>query len=145
MIHLENRILIDKPVDEVFKIVTDVARWPEFLPSHRNMTIISQEEDRLLIEWKMKVKLKTSILIDRINKRMVTEQLSGLVKGLKAEYKFSDQSGKTSLSLIHQVELKIPLIRRIIELIAIRSLMRLSPDTLNRIKNRVEEIRCSMD
>jgi len=145
MIHLENRILIDKPVDEVFKVVTDVAKWPEFLPSHRNMTIISQEEDKLLIEWKMKVKLKTSILIDRINKRMVTEQLSGLVKGLRAEYIFNGQSGKTTLCLIHSFSSKIPLMGRLVELIALNLVKKLALDTLKRIKSKVEVGECSMD
>jgi len=138
MILLENRVLINKSVDEVFQTVTDVAKWPEFLPSHKEMKIINQEKDNLLIEWSLGVRLKTSIFIDRTNKRMISEQLSGLVKGLRAEYVCKDQFGKTSLSLVHKFESKTPLIGKVIELVTLNSLKKMSPDTLNRVKRRLE-------
>ncbi|HAW50273.1 TPA: hypothetical protein DCX16_04935 [bacterium] len=139
MVNLKSEIIINKSLDEVFQVVIDVERWGEFLPTHKNMKILSSEDNRILIEWRMSgLRLKTIITIDRTNKKMTTEQVSGLVKGLKAEYIFEEEENKTRLSLVHQFKSTTPIIGRLIELIVIKSLRKLRQNTLNRIRERVE-------
>ncbi|MEW6482483.1 MAG: SRPBCC family protein [bacterium] len=126
-------------MEHTFEIATDVSKWPEFLESHKEMKIIGQAGEKMLIEWGKPIKLRTSIIIERENKRMVTEQVEGLVKGLKAEYIFKEKQGKTEFSLMHSFDAKIPIIGRLIEFFLLVFLKKMAYNTLNRIKERVEK------
>lgn len=96
--HTETRILPYTP-DQMFDLVSDIARYPEFLPWCTSARIIRDEGDMLLAEltigYKMfREKFTSRVNLDRKNKSIHVAYVSGPLKYLRNEWQFQKEPKK---------------------------------------------------
>lgn len=96
--HTEQRILPFTP-EQMFALVGDIAKYPEFLPWCSSARIIRREEDFILAELTIGYKLirerfVSRVHMDRDNKVIDVTYVSGPLKALRNEWKFSAEGKK---------------------------------------------------
>lgn len=138
--HTENSIIINGSMDDVFDVMTDVKRWPQFLSSHKKMDFDYLENGKIMVRRHGIIKWESVITIDQTNKSMKSNQCNGPLKGLIAVWKFEEQEGhKTTMWLFHEFYLNLPLIGILIEALVSVILRRISNNTLKAVKKEVEK------
>lgn len=91
--HREERILPYTP-DQMFDLVADIARYPEFLPWCSSARIIRDHGDMVVAEltigYKMiREKFTSRVFLDRALHTIRVEYISGPLRHLQNEWKFS--------------------------------------------------------
>lgn len=119
MIRTENIIIINENINKVFEVAVDFERYPEFIPTYKEIKVVKKEGNKMIVErksvvGKKEVKWRSSVIIEP-NKSITAEQLEGPIPGMKIEWLFEEIEGKTKITLIHNFEYKkIPVIGHII-------------------------------
>lgn len=93
-VHTETRILPHTP-DQMFDLVADVGRYPEFLPWCVGVRIRESRPDMvladLMIGFKMvREKFTSKVLLDQASRRIDVEYIDGPFKHLRNHWVFSD-------------------------------------------------------
>jgi len=96
--HNETRILPYTPL-QMFDLVADIERYPEFLPWCSSARIIRNEGETLVAELTIGYKLireryVSRVKLDRKNKIIEVSYISGPLKALRNEWKFSSAPKK---------------------------------------------------
>lgn len=96
--HKETRILPYTP-DQMFELVADIRRYPEFLPWCSGMRIIREDGDMIVAElavgYKMiREKFVSRVHLDRANRIIQVSYISGPLKALRNEWRFSPEKKK---------------------------------------------------
>jgi coenzyme Q-binding protein COQ10 len=122
-VHSEQKILPFKP-DEIFELVGDVAKYPEFLPwctgaRIRDKQVTSTGETMiadLMIGFKMvREKFTSRVTLDRPDLRIDVEYISGPFKHLKNHWNFSaTQSGQCQIDFHLEFEFSSVLLQKLI-------------------------------
>lgn len=91
--HSENRILPYTP-EQMFDLVADIEKYPEFLPWCSRARIIQREADGVLAEltigYKMiRERFVSRVYLDRRKKIIRVEYVSGPLRSLQNEWQFS--------------------------------------------------------
>ncbi len=145
MVHIENSLIINKPLPEVFRLSSDFERYPQFLPSVKEVQILERSGDKMTIQrtgvssggkelgWKSEVETKE-------NEWIRARQLEGPIPGMLVEWKFSEVPEGTQVVISHDFNYrKIPLIGNLIgRTIVARIVGRMADDTLAAIKKEAE-------
>ncbi|MDI6703194.1 MAG: SRPBCC family protein [bacterium] len=143
MIHTEDTIVIKGNVDEVFEISSDVERYPEFIPTYKEVRILSKEGPEMIVERESEAgyKWRSRVFVDKDKRLIKAEQLEGPLKGMKIEWKFAEIDDGTRIVLTHDFEYKkVPLIGNLIgRLIVSRIVKKMATQTLEGVKRKVEE------
>jgi coenzyme Q-binding protein COQ10 len=63
MAHVERVVTIQAPLHRVFSVVTDYARYPEFLPEMENVEIVSYAQDKMVVRFDVDVIIRTSYTV----------------------------------------------------------------------------------
>jgi coenzyme Q-binding protein COQ10 len=95
--HTESRVL-PYTAEQMFNLVSDVGRYPEFLPWCVGARIREQKPDMLLadlmIGFKMvREKFSSRVWLDRAERRIDVEYINGPFRQLKNHWTFSDEPG----------------------------------------------------
>lgn len=96
--HAEQKIL-PYTADQMFDLVADVAKYPEFLPWCSGARIISRDERGMVAELTIGYKVirerfVSRVFLDRDNRIIRVEYVSGPLRSLQNEWRFSDKSKK---------------------------------------------------
>lgn len=96
--HKEQRIL-PYTSDQMFNLVGDIARYPEFLPWCSSARIIRHEKDFILAELTIGYKMIRERFVSRVeldhkHKTILVSYVSGPLKALRNEWKFSPEGKK---------------------------------------------------
>lgn len=144
MIHKEDSILINQEITTIFKVARDIERLSDFIPEYKGVKIISQEKEKMVLEAKIKVLnltityLSTGVIKD--NESIKYEQVKGPLKGLQTEWRFEKIGEKTKLIIIHDINIRIPLIGELIEnMIYILFIKKLAREVLVNMKKELEK------
>lgn len=117
--HAENKIF-NYPKEQLFKIVADVEKYPEFLPWCLASRITKREENiiyaDLVIGYKMvREKFTSKVTFDEPNLIHV-EYLKGPMKHLSNHWKFNDlENGKCEVDFFVDFEFKNQLLQSLME------------------------------
>ena len=122
-VHTETKILPFKP-DEIFELVGDVARYPEFLPWCTGARIRDREKTStgetmiadLMIGFKMvREKFTSRVTLDRPDRRIDVEYISGPFQHLKNHWNFSaTPSGQCQIDFHLEFEFSSVLLQKLI-------------------------------
>jgi coenzyme Q-binding protein COQ10 len=122
-IHTETKVLPFKP-DEIFELVGDVAKYPEFLPWCTGARIREREKTStgetmiadLMIGFKMvREKFTSRVTLDRPDLRIDVEYIQGPFKHLKNHWNFSaTQSGQCQIDFHLEFEFSSVLLQKLI-------------------------------
>jgi coenzyme Q-binding protein COQ10 len=119
--HTETRYLPYTP-DQMFNLVADVARYPEFLPWCVGARIKEQREDMLLadlmIGFKMvRERFTSRVWLDRAARRIDVEYINGPFRTLKNHWTFSenpDGSGGCRIDFFLEFEFSSMMLQKLI-------------------------------
>lgn len=144
MIRTVNSILIKADIDRVFSVAADMEKYPEFIPSYKEVKVVSREGNKMLVErigqvGKKMVKWKSCVMLEP-NSSIYAEQIEGPIKGMQIQWLFEDTKDGVQITLTHAFEYKkIPLIGNLIgRLIVARIVKQMADETLKGIKTKVE-------
>ena len=122
-VHTEQKILPFKP-DEIFELVGDVAKYPEFLPWCTGARIREKQKTStgetmiadLMIGFKMvREKFTSRVTLDRPNLRIDVNYLQGPFKTLKNHWTFSaTQNGQCQIDFHLEFEFSSVLLQKLI-------------------------------
>lgn len=113
--HIEKRILPYTP-DQMFDLVSDIARYPEFLPWCTDARIIRRQGDMVLAEltigYKMfREKFTSRVSLDPENKTIHVAYVSGPLKYLRNEWQFHKKpKKKTEVEFFVHFEFSNPIL-----------------------------------
>ena len=122
-VHSEQKILPFKP-DEIFELVGDVAKYPEFLPWCTGARVRERQKTQagetmiadLMIGFKMvREKFTSRVTLDRPNLRIDVDYLQGPFKTLKNHWTFSAaQNGHCQIDFHLEFEFSSVLLQKLI-------------------------------
>jgi coenzyme Q-binding protein COQ10 len=122
-VHTEQKILPFKP-DEIFELVGDVAKYPEFLPWCTGARIREKQKTQagetmiadLMIGFKMvREKFTSRVTLDRPSLRIDVNYLQGPFKTLKNHWTFSaTQNGHCQIDFHLEFEFSSVLLQKLI-------------------------------
>jgi len=118
-IHSEKRIIAHQP-EELFALVADVRKYPEFLPWCLASRIRSQNDDRmvadLIIGFQMFKENFTSFVdLDRDNLEIQVEYAEGPFKYLKNQWKFNAHTEGCEIDFYVDFEFRSRILQTVIE------------------------------
>ena len=99
---------IDAPLDLVYRVVADVARYPEFLPGVKRVTQVGDLYEMTVrlgpidISW-------TSRATFRPNESIVVELVEGPFAQMDVEWGFAARGDATEVTYVTEYELLLPL------------------------------------
>lgn len=142
--YIESSVLVKSDKRKVFEVMADVEKWPEFLSLHRKQKILSISEKEgnivnITLERGGKIRWRLFITINNNDCSIISKQIQGPVKGLEARWRFEELPEGTKMTITHQLNYKIFLIGKLIEIIAAKVIKKLTKNTLKAVKRRVEE------
>jgi len=118
-VHTEERIFPYRP-DQIFDLVADVAKYPEFLPWCTGARIRESREDMILadlmIGFKMvREKFTSKVWLDRNNMRIDVEFVDGPFRYLKNHWTFADTGdGYCRIGFYLEFEFKSVMLQKLI-------------------------------
>ena len=145
MIYKEDSILINQNLARVFQVACDIEKLSDFIPEYKNVKVISREDNEMILEAKIQLLSLipitfTSSGIIKENESIKYEQIKGPLKGLQTEWKFEEIDKKTKLSIIHILNIRIPLIGNLLEkLVYALFIKNLAQEVLLCMKKKLEE------
>lgn len=139
----ESSIVIKGGLEEVFSVVWNVERYPEFIPEFEQTKILEQDNERVVMErriklgwfypmWRSEMKAEGKKLIKFVH-------LSGILKEMETVWRFRETEGCVEIRTFHNFEVKIPILGRMITFIIWNAFVKRTAETmLKRMKKRVE-------
>jgi ribosome-associated toxin RatA of RatAB toxin-antitoxin module len=134
----ESSIVIKRGLEEVFSVMQDIERWPDFLSSHKNLQIIRKGIEGVMIGWGGIIRWRSIITIDKENKRIKMETLNWPVKGLVGEWRFKEIEEGTEVRVLHLFNSKTPFIHSLLEKLSERIINKMDRDALKGLKEKIE-------
>lgn len=118
--HVEHKLLPHDP-DQLFAMVADVERYPEFLPWCLGARVTRREGDMmwadLVIGFKMvRERFSSRVELDRAGRRIEVREAGGPFKRLSNRWLFTPVPGGCAVDLTVDFEFRSPLLRQIMEL-----------------------------
>ncbi|AEG60448.1 type II toxin-antitoxin system RatA family toxin [Desulforamulus ruminis] len=142
-------IIIQASLEDVFQVVSDYQRWPEFLSVNKKVTLLKREagQDFYEVFHQRNGTLEKSICVrEEISKRHIRFQLTNPhFTYLKGEWILEPSGTGVKLISVHDFELKVPLafsfIKGLLERLLVKRLFfdKTTPVTLQELKKRAEE------
>ena len=107
---------------QLFDLVMDIEKYPEFLPWCSNAKILNKDKDgkveaELVINFKAFNYSYISEITTKANQQIIVKQKKGPFKSLVNIWEFSNQDKGTQIDFAIEVSLKNPIIDRILKLL----------------------------
>lgn len=115
----ENTIVVQSPMDRVFRLASEIGRWPDLLPHYRWVRSFLQTGDTSVVEmsafrsW-IPVKWTSVQQLSRPNNRIYYKHIGGLTKGMWVEWNLEPTDNGTRVTIIHDLTLSLPVVRSFI-------------------------------
>jgi len=146
MIYKEDSILIDQDLSRAFQVACNIERLSDFIPEYKNVKCLDRKNDEMILEAKIQLLglIPISFISSGIikeNESINYEQTKGPLKGLQTKWKFEEvDKNTTKLSIVHTLNIKIPLIGNLIEKFVYALFIKsLAKEVLLCMKKEVEE------
>jgi coenzyme Q-binding protein COQ10 len=113
MTEISERRHLAYTADELFDLVADIERYPEFLPWCDRLEILSRERggERLIAEMTVSFKIyrerfKTEVMLDRAARAISIRYLTGPFKRLENEWRFEPEGEGATIDFFISFEFK---------------------------------------
>jgi ribosome-associated toxin RatA of RatAB toxin-antitoxin module len=146
MTHLKDSVIINKPVEEVYRICCDVENHPKYIPYFKKCEIIEKKDNNILVKRTAEINGKMhswigSITFNGDKSLFCFEQVDGPLKGMTGEWICEKTPQGTRLTITHNVVFKKPIIGKLLELYAANTYVSKSAkNTLQSLKKNIEGI-----
>jgi ribosome-associated toxin RatA of RatAB toxin-antitoxin module len=112
-LHTGNSILVRAPREKVFRLVSDLSRWPELLPHYRYVRTLGKGERGSIVEMAAK---RSGIPISWTSEYWTDERalelhflhLAKWTKGMKVVWTLTPTRDGTRVEIIHNLRFRLP-------------------------------------
>ena len=122
---VETSVLIPAPLETVYAIAKDTARYPEYMKEVQSITILEQDGGRVLADWVgvitqfgLKVRWRQEEIWDDATHSSKFHQVKGDYDMMEGTWRFAEENGGTrfdqSLEYEYNVPTLGPLVKRVI-------------------------------
>jgi len=145
MVHLSDSVIINRPVEEVCRIASDVANHPKYIPYFKKCRVLARDGTHIFVERTAEINGKVfswlgSIVFEEKNSLFWFQQVDGPLKGMTGEWIFEQVPEGTKLTITHNVVFKVPVIGKLLELYAAGNYVSKSAkNTLRSLKENIEK------
>jgi aromatase len=138
-------ITIQAPASRVYAFAHSTERWPDFLPHYRFVRVLHRDRTLRVLEMAARrgvipVKWIAAQYNDPANYSVRFIHLRGWTRGMKVAWMLQECDGVTTVSIIHDVVFRFPLMRRMLERYVVTHyfIEGIASRTLARIKSLAE-------
>ncbi|MCL2474271.1 MAG: type II toxin-antitoxin system RatA family toxin [Alphaproteobacteria bacterium] len=128
---------------ELFSIVADIERYPEFLPWCKSVDIIQKEKDSVLSKVTIGNSLIEGSYVCRVKfvkgKSIYVEYVSGLLSNLRTEWRFKSKSKKSTTV---EIEIEFEFKSKILNKAMATGLDRVSKKIMSAFEERAKKNPC---
>ena len=145
MIHLEDSVIIDANVQDVYKVAEDVEKHPIVIPYFKSVKVLDKNENMKLVKRTAEINGKQRSWIGRLiyheNRMIEYEQVDGPLKGMTGEWIFGDLTDhhQTKLTITHNINSPGFLMGKILGPFLKRIVGKSARNTLTCIKQYMEQ------
>ena len=146
---IEQSVVIDAPIEHVYKIARDVEAFPQFMQDLRSLTLVERSPDgsRTVTEWvglirefKMTIKWTQEDRWDEATHRDVFTMLHGDMDSMSGVWQFMPEGeGQTRFDSSVEYEYNVALIGPMVKNLIKKKMTDNLQSTLNAIKQKSEE------
>ncbi len=135
----EQQIVIAAPIEEVFDVIVDYDRYPEFLPEMKHVQVQSQSDGVSIVSFELEIIMRLGYTL-----RLVEDRPAAVSWSLQEAKMFSLNTGGWQLEKLGETEtevtygLEIKLRGLIPKSVSTRLIGTTLPNTLQRFKERIE-------
>jgi ribosome-associated toxin RatA of RatAB toxin-antitoxin module len=113
--HTQNEIMIQADPMTIYPLAAQVEDWPDILPHYRWVKVVSGDANRRVVEmaarrdfipvrWVAEQGLEPNV------PRITFTHIGGVTTGMEVEWRFTQLPQGTKVEILHDLELKWPLI-----------------------------------
>jgi uncharacterized membrane protein len=107
-------ILIHAPLERVYAMTSDLARWPAYLPHYRSVTWVTGGPDHGMLEmdalrscipisWRSEFQREESV------PRLTFSHTSFLTKGMEVRWIYTQENSGVSVTIEHDLDFRWPI------------------------------------
>ena len=148
MPRIEQSILIDAPIAEVYRIARDAESFPQFMDDLQSLTMLERSEDGqrtvtawvgLIREFKMSIKWTQEDLWDDVRYRDAFRMLQGDMDKMEGDWQFTPEAdNRTRFDSRMEYEFEVPLIGPMVRNLIKKKMTENLQATMEAIKQRAE-------
>ena len=142
---VETTVTINAPLERVYAIAKDNRSFPEFMADVKSLTIVSEEDNRVVSDWVgtvptfgLKVRWQQEDVWNDSTHTCTFNQLSGDYDQMDGTWEFREVDGGTQFNSVVNYEYKVPglgpLVGKVIHGIVVKNM----EGVLGAIKQRAE-------
>ena len=143
--HSENSITINAPLEEVFRVASDLVSWPRILPHYRHVRILRNVDGAAILQmaaWRRWIPIQwtSELRVDETGKEIHFHHLKAFTKGMKVVWKFENISEGVRVTIHHDLQPSIPLIGKFVaeKIIGSFFIRFIANQTLTHMKKHIE-------
>jgi len=120
--HTESTVLIQAPLQRVFDVTSDLARWPALLPHYRYVDFLEKRADGGIIKMAamrdfIPISWVSDLRVDRDKKQIHFRHLRAFTKGMEVIWLYEPEADGTRVRIVHDLRFRIPPLAPVAELI----------------------------
>lgn len=143
--HTENQILIYGPYEAIFKVASEIERWPEILPHYRWVNILETRGTTKVAEMAARrdgipVKWISIQETNEVERWIRYRHIGGFTKDMEVEWTFQQEKEGVRVRIVHDFQLHWPIIGRPLSQYVVGEFFvrAIAGQTLAIIKQRIE-------
>ncbi|MBM7623397.1 type II toxin-antitoxin system RatA family toxin [Sporohalobacter salinus] len=140
---IENSILIDGEMEEVYEVAKDMENYPQFMENIVEVKVVERGENTTITSWIAEVDdkrltWKEKDIFDPENKHISYKLIEGDLKKFSGEWQFEEKNMGTKLRLTVNFEFGVPMLSAVVNPILKKKVISNSKAMLKAIKEEVE-------
>jgi ribosome-associated toxin RatA of RatAB toxin-antitoxin module len=114
-LHTATSILINAPREDIFAVVSDLARWPERLPHYRHIRFIEKTPRGDIVEMAARrsgipISWRSEYWVDARALELHFLHLANWTKGMKVIWTLTPTRDGTRVEIVHGLRFRVPLL-----------------------------------
>jgi uncharacterized membrane protein len=112
-VHSVNTITIAAPREQIFAVVSDLARWPEVLPHYRFIEFLGKEDGRQIVRMAatrsgIPISWVSAYVADPRTLELRFEHLRAWTKGMRVIWVLTPLREGTRVEIVHDLKFRVP-------------------------------------
>jgi ribosome-associated toxin RatA of RatAB toxin-antitoxin module len=138
-----NSVIIKAPRERIFETVSDLARWPEWLPHYRYVKFLEKENGRDIVVMSARrgvipVSWVSAYQANRERMELHFEHLKKWTKGMMVKWTLTPARDGTRTDIVHTMKFRWPWLAWLAEPIIGGFIGAIATKTLETFKQRIE-------
>ncbi|MFH1202232.1 MAG: SRPBCC family protein [Candidatus Omnitrophota bacterium] len=143
MAKIQSQILVKKGREEIFNLLKDMERFPEFMRDVKSLHILEHVDNKLITKWQIEIEntaitWKEEDVFDDKNYTLKFHMLEGDYQEYQGSWRLEPHSGTTRIKIDAVFDWGIPVLERFVANVLERKARLAFEGMLKSIKKRLE-------